>query len=899
MNSKSKSKAKAMKAEPNKGPASSKALPALLDEIQKLVVPILSGAFEAALDNADTSFFQRAENGKSDNEQNLYFDAMRELRLGREDAERSFDAGLRDSFKTFPSKRMSNVNDQLNSELSLVKDDELEKDIALETMVTKASADNQKAIYHLSMRLDALVAGTRIDENNNPLAPIAISEILATAASGVNLEIRCKIILFKQFDLSVMACLKEVLAQSNAVLIEAGVLPDLRYQATKNTDSSVGRAEKLTEALVSNLNELASLDESSAGPQFKELQGFLYQARINGTAPARFATAGEGAAGGQPSGHAAGRGADLQGHHIVTSSELLDVLNNIHAQIETSSELGLNLSSLQNNQVPLVPASAVRLSIADELAKISGSGVKNIKEENEDVINLVEMLFDIILKDDYLPDTIQALISRLQIPIIKIALKDRDFFNMPRHPARMLLNELARASVGWVAERQGGSDVFLERVFDTVHAVCNAENIDTLLFEEQYLIFIKKGEKEKKRTAIIEKRTREYEAGASKSKHAAKNIKLILNSLCAGSVIPSAVNDILFEAWNKALYATYVNNGKNSRAWRNQIQIAEDLILSVQPQVDASTQARRAKLLPKLLTDLHEGLTEISFDPFRAQAFFSRLEVAHIAAFKAGNDSTSVSSDKDPASASNKNEANYQVGEDDMEAFVRQAKHKTNKVKNRPELSAPAVDGEAGTMFKNLGGPELVQIAGTSASKGPRIDQEIENMLKSLESPEEIQDSEALTIVEVAVVEEEAVASASNKTPGNIEEVVFRTDSDNRPPTAIQRQKIEHAQKEMEYQLKIDDLEVNEWFVFKSSDGSRFRVKLIEKMAETKELVFVNRRGQKEFVKSYSEMVFDLNTDSVAMLQGGSLIDRAFGSLFGKLKESKASDMVIDQEVAS
>ncbi|MBV1869918.1 MAG: DUF1631 domain-containing protein [Gammaproteobacteria bacterium] len=884
------SKSKATKVEPNKGLASSKVLPALLEEIQELVVPVLNEAFEDALDNADTSFFQRAEKGISDNEQNLYFDAMRELRLGRETVKRNFDVGLRDSFKTFPSKYTSNVNDQLNSELSLVKDDELEQDIALETMVTKASADNQEAIYHLSMRLDTLVADTHIDENNNPLAPVAISEILALAVSDINLEIRCKIILFKQFDLSVMTCLKEVLAQSNTVLIEAGILPDLRYQGAKNTDNSVDRAEKLTEALVSNLNELASLDESSAAPQFKELQSFLYQARINGTAPARFAMANGGVTGGLAAG-------DLQEHQIVTSSELVGVLNDIHAHIETSSEYGFNLSALQNNQVPVMPASTVRLSIADELAKNSGSGVKNIKEENEDVINLVEMLFDIILKDDYLPDTIQALISRLQIPIIKIALKDRDFFNMPRHPARMLLNELARASVGWVAGRQGGTDVFLERVFDTVHAVCNAENIDTLLFEEQYLTFIKKGEKEKKRTAIIEKRTREYETGASKSKHAAKSIKLMLNSLCAGSIIPSAVNDILFEAWSKALYATYVNNGKNSRAWRNQIKIAEDLILSVQPQVDANAQARSAKLLPKLLTDLHEGLTEISFDPFRAQALFSRLEVAHIAAFKAGHIDYSANSDRDPAL--NRGEVNYQAGEEDIETFVRQAKHKTNQVENKSGLSAPVVGGKVERMLQNVGGAESVQVAGTSASKGPKIDQEIEDMLKSLESPEEIQDSEALTIVEVAAVEEEAVASVLNKTPENIEEVVFRTEPDNQPLTAIQRQKIEYAKKEMEYQSKIDDLEVDEWFVFKSSTGSQFRVKLIEKIAETKELVFVNRRGQKEFVKSYSEMVFDLNTDSAAVLQGGSLIDRAFGNLFGKLKESKTSDMLSGQEVAS
>ncbi|MCC6373256.1 MAG: DUF1631 family protein, partial [Moraxellaceae bacterium] len=45
------------------------------------------------------------------------------------------------------------------------------------------------------------------------------------------------------------------------------------------------------------------------------------------------------------------------------------------------------------------------------------------------VINLVSMLFDFILDDDYLPMAMKALLGRLQIPLLKVAIIDKTFFN--------------------------------------------------------------------------------------------------------------------------------------------------------------------------------------------------------------------------------------------------------------------------------------------------------------------------------------------------------------------------------------------------------------------------------------------------------------------------------------
>ena len=51
-------------------------------------------------------------------------------------------------------------------------------------------------------------------------------------------------------------------------------------------------------------------------------------------------------------------------------------------------------------------------------------------------IDLVGMLFEYMLSDEHLPDSVKALLSYLHTPFLKIAFIDKDFFEQPEHPAR-------------------------------------------------------------------------------------------------------------------------------------------------------------------------------------------------------------------------------------------------------------------------------------------------------------------------------------------------------------------------------------------------------------------------------------------------------------------------------
>ncbi|MFO5736581.1 DUF1631 family protein, partial [Klebsiella pneumoniae] len=63
-----------------------------------------------------------------------------------------------------------------------------------------------------------------------------------------------------------------------------------------------------------------------------------------------------------------------------------------------------------------------------------GGRSRVVGQVDDDVINLVSMLFEFILDDRTLPDSLKALIGRMQIPMLKVALLDKTFFRRGSRP---------------------------------------------------------------------------------------------------------------------------------------------------------------------------------------------------------------------------------------------------------------------------------------------------------------------------------------------------------------------------------------------------------------------------------------------------------------------------------
>ncbi len=139
---------------------------------------------------------------------------------------------------------------------------------------------------------------------------------------------------------------------------------------------------------------------------------------------------------------------------------------------------------------------------------------------------------------------------------------------------------------------------------------------------------------ERRRSELLEQRTRDAEEGSAKAELARRQVEHALNERLLGKTLPEVVVRLLQEAWSKVLMLTCLKHGVESDEWQAALQTMDDLVWSVAPHEDPEARLRLLELVPGLLKALREGMASAAFDPFSTSEFFSQLEGLHVQAFQ-------------------------------------------------------------------------------------------------------------------------------------------------------------------------------------------------------------------------------------------------------------------------
>src|SRR5690625_5976672 len=119
---------------------------------------------------------------------------------------------------------------------------------------------------------------------------------------------------------------------------------------------------------------------------------------------------------------------------------------------------------------------------------MGGQSGQAINQVDEDVINLVSMMFEFILDDRNLATPMKALLGRLQIPMVKVAIADKSFFSKGGLPARRLLNEMANAALGWQERPEDDrqkADQLYTKIESIVQTILSDFEADLGIFDQQ------------------------------------------------------------------------------------------------------------------------------------------------------------------------------------------------------------------------------------------------------------------------------------------------------------------------------------------------------------------------------------------------------------------------------
>ena len=216
---------------------------ASVEPIRELAVSELLAMLQTMFDGIDDSLFELANSARTNNEQNRFFEAMREIRIKRKGIESTFSQAVNTHFthgsvlrKPAHGKHSDNLS---MDNLSLVQNDDLEEDVAISSMANKARANLQGTLLQFHTRIGQLY-NSSLEEISSPLDPLALCKSFAQACSNLELAIQERLIVYKQFDRYVMSNLERVLNGANRILIQQGVLPHLKTPGVKKTVSPRG-----------------------------------------------------------------------------------------------------------------------------------------------------------------------------------------------------------------------------------------------------------------------------------------------------------------------------------------------------------------------------------------------------------------------------------------------------------------------------------------------------------------------------------------------------------------------------------------------------------------------------------------------------------------------------------
>lgn len=520
--------------------------------------------------------------------------------------------------------------------IALVGSDELELNVILETLSTRLLHQSDVVITDAFNRLSALLPALKYADQL-PFHPKSLLQLLPELFGEGQLTILQKTVLLRQF--ATLLDLREVTPMVQQALEQAQI--PLPVVVAKNSDS-VEPMEDDEPDLVDVLRDIRDLNQKNAGggsADAKSAQGGGQLSELN-TDPSSplLQTTISGGIVVDPARLVAQAAQFAQISQSVASVPLMpqNIFPLAQEQLIATTELMNRLHKLQdiqpltsvsvNTEIPSV--AEVREHIRGQLQNDEDT-VELIGQKDTDIINLVSAMFDYILDDQDLPTAMKALIGRLQIPMLKVALIDDRFFKTEKHPARLLLNSLAKAGVGW-DEKAQASDILYKKIEETVFKILTDFSSDMQLFIDLLADFNTFYEEQQVRIALIDQRTREAEERRAKAELARSEVQLVLNQKLTGRRLPLAVIRLLQDGWRNVLYLSFLKDGKDAESWRQAVKVVDALIWSMIPVKEDSVWLERLKsVAPKLLNSLKKGLASVNFDTIKSERLLSEIERVH------------------------------------------------------------------------------------------------------------------------------------------------------------------------------------------------------------------------------------------------------------------------------
>ena len=255
--------------------------------------------------------------------------------------------------------------------------------------------------------------------------------------------------------------------------------------------------------------------------------------------------------------------------------------------------------------------------------------------EERATIEIVALLFQNILTEERIPASMRVWFARLQMPVLRVAVTEPDFFATIDHPARRLIDRMGACVLGFDSGATALGDGFeteIKRIVQVVEAYPDTGRrvFQTVLTEfEKFLEHYFKSENEASRNGVS--LAQQIEQRETMAIQYTIELRRMLNEM----PVQEGVRQFLFHVWADVLATTAMRFGGQGEQTKTMKRAAADLIWSASAKVTREERGDVIRRLLPLLKSLREGMSSAGIDTAKQDEHIQQLNNSLAAAFTA------------------------------------------------------------------------------------------------------------------------------------------------------------------------------------------------------------------------------------------------------------------------
>lgn len=590
---------------------------------------------------AEEGLFAAADQAHSNTDQRQFFDAVTLLRKQQATLRSRFVTALEEAFRRPDVAVARAVRRPDVSGLALVDKDQFEEWLIVKIIATRVEVNCRSQLFGLQARLDEIARVGEGQHQANLFAPVPICEAFQDAIGTLNLSMPLEKIYYRAFEETVLADFHRLYESLNDVLIKNDVLPELdlsRYM--QHYEESLDRAAaSAADAVVASLasthvhrvppSDRDDLDDNEFFAEFSPNR--IGQA--DGTASARVMTASRAASLPPPRSAAeflertnispavqrfqsSQRDATFA---VAALRHLLECRNesrDIEGETPSRDAEGIlpamnavpffDLQDLRQSFTELKAAQGKWREKLDALVSAKGCALGGSVLS---IIQMTESMLEMLSRNQIIGDQARGWFQQLQLPLLHSLMNDDDLFQREDHPARQVVNRLARL---------GFKDHPLAR--DQEQAITALVKDISLNFDSAPDVFenalcaldpmVKRQEASGQRNL---ERVRQLAEGEHRLESARHRVQQFLDEKLSGRKVPQPVLTLVDAGWRDLLIKTHLRQGEESRSWHEYISVLDELLA-------IGADVHRGFDLRELLRLIKTGFQELGDTGGRQQA---------------------------------------------------------------------------------------------------------------------------------------------------------------------------------------------------------------------------------------------------------------------------------------